>query len=241
MLVEGEILNTHSLRAPIVWDIIDTLKWNKDHDYARCQAEIMDNLSPQAAEEFGAEVRSLAANVMKAIDMWEKQTHKSVGVGDDGFSDLCYHIVGCGQTEYERVLADPSLAHDRANRGDFRESFAYALPDRADYEKKTEAYYVKEAQELMVEWVDTQSKAMLLVPLGKNFQDGDRLRNQVETCFRQVRTILTYLIERYFHKIDKGDVEVIKANMKIISEHTDVICHHGVENLVHDFLEIYKR
>jgi len=58
--------------------------------------------------------------------MW--RYHTQVECGDDSWSDLCCHVVGLGQKEYEACLENPQRFVDRGNCGDFTESFCYGVP-----------------------------------------------------------------------------------------------------------------
>ena len=76
---------------------------------------------------FTAFVRGKARELRDVINAYEEKSGKSCGTGDDGFSDLCYHIVGLGETVYNATIARPQLAINRAQKNNYEESFAYVL------------------------------------------------------------------------------------------------------------------
>lgn len=53
----------------------------------------------------------------------------------DSWSDTLNHIVGLGRHEFMRNLYEPQKIVDRAEAGDYKESFGYALPYAEDYDK----------------------------------------------------------------------------------------------------------
>lgn len=67
---------------------------------------------------------------------------------DDGFSDVCYHVVGLGEKEYLKVMNNPRLLETRYNgKGHYgyKESFAYCfhtlsyqVPVKEEVKKKEE-------------------------------------------------------------------------------------------------------
>lgn len=56
-------------------------------------------------------------------------------LGDDGYGDFCWHIVGLGTEEILRVTFNPDLARTRARAHDFVECMAYVLPYPEDLEQ----------------------------------------------------------------------------------------------------------
>jgi hypothetical protein len=117
------------------WELVGRADWanRQAEPLDQIRAEMMRALSPAEAEAMYDTFLELKADLAVAIEAYEAATGTSAGVGDDGFDDLTSHIVGLGREEYERNLASPSLAVERGQRYDFRESFAYVVPGKGDY------------------------------------------------------------------------------------------------------------
>lgn len=60
---------------------------------------------------------------------------KVLSVSDDGFWDLCAHIVGCGEKVYNKVLNNPKLI---LKFPDYVENFEYVFDTYTEYTKEKE-------------------------------------------------------------------------------------------------------
>jgi hypothetical protein len=94
---------------------------------------LRERLSRVDAAAFHARLQELRFSLHKVLTDWQEETGKEFEIGDDSFDDLICHIIGLGQREYEAVLADPAVALERAETGDFLESFLYLAPQPDDY------------------------------------------------------------------------------------------------------------
>ena len=56
-----------------------------------------------------------------------------LSVSDDGFWDLCAHIVGCGEKVYNKVLNNPKLI---LKFHDYVENFEYVFDTYTEYAKE---------------------------------------------------------------------------------------------------------
>jgi hypothetical protein len=109
--------------------LVEDYGWGtKTTDYTAIKKDLMSKITPEVSGEIRSIFYGLCGKLHRTIEAWEEDNDKKISLGDDGFSDLVSHIVGLGSKEYEAVLADPKLAYDRAKRGDFSESFSYAIP-----------------------------------------------------------------------------------------------------------------
>lgn len=117
------------------WQAVSEMGWGRKADHEKIKVALLAKWSPEKAEEmhdtFDALRNPLYAVCDKVVE----------GLGDDGFSDLLAHIIGLGKEEYERVLLNPQLAAQRANKYDFTESFSYCLPFKQDYQYLTPSHY----------------------------------------------------------------------------------------------------
>lgn len=128
----------HAAMSPSkFWADIAPLGWGtRSTDYKKMKKHLMKVWDKAEADAAGDTFSRLKGQLSRVIDGWVRDTGKELGLGDDGYDDLISHIIGLGQREYERVLKKPSLAYDLAVSGKFKESFAYVMPWKADYEKK---------------------------------------------------------------------------------------------------------
>ena len=118
------------------WAIVESVGWGTiDTDYKRGKQVLLKALPTlEECDAFGQHRLDVESALSDAIDYWCALRDTSLGLGDDSFDDLCAHIVGLGREEYERNLANPSLAQKRAESHAFEESFAYCEPHDTDYE-----------------------------------------------------------------------------------------------------------
>lgn len=115
------------------WEIIAKIDWEKNGPTMNTTAT-SKVLAVRLGAEKSSALRSFVYNkeqtLSNAFTKWEQETGKNFGLGDDGFGDLCSHIVGLGKEKYEAHLAKPSLAFSRAKSLNFVEKFSYCIPDR---------------------------------------------------------------------------------------------------------------
>lgn len=128
------------------WSIVHQVDWPNICDSKRpydIGKERMKKFLPtvevmsEFRNSFDAKTNCLYTKLME----WENKgecwhsggNERSFGLGDDSFGDLIAHIVGLGQAEFEAVLAKPELAHSRARKHEFVESFSYCIPYDDDY------------------------------------------------------------------------------------------------------------
>lgn len=135
---------TEMMDSERFWAIVGRARWSLTFDY-RLSSRLLrlDLPTWEDAEAFSARFSTLRNALCKVIDEFERKTDERVPVSDDGLSDLTSHVVGLGYIEYYVHLNDPMLLKKRAERHDYKESFAYAIPYKehyaADYQEKREA------------------------------------------------------------------------------------------------------
>lgn len=127
------------------WDEVAKIGWSKKADIKAIEKKLLKSWAPEKAERMREVFDEMHGQLYEVLDQ------KVEGVGDDGFNDLLAHIVGMGKEEFERNLADPTLAQKRADADDYEESFAYVLPHEDTYECLKPATYVKQAKEIITE------------------------------------------------------------------------------------------
>lgn len=104
-----------------MWDIVDQIGWGtKTTDY-KFISRMLLRMSGAKRNEFETFVRS-------KYDELSKKLYDIVdGPSDDGFSDLCWHIVGLGKIEFDNCMRNPLSAQERYDTDQYEESFAYCL------------------------------------------------------------------------------------------------------------------
>jgi len=121
------------------WRMIAEIGWGVDVNLKAVQRSAFamhGEFQMSRIEEF---VRKRVNDLYKAVEKYEKE-HESLHIGsDDGFSDVCHHVVGLGQTAFDAAYDNPRLLESRYNQGDYQESFAYCFqkpePVKSDADK----------------------------------------------------------------------------------------------------------
>ena len=123
------------------WKLVEQLGWGMDADSKKIKAGLLQSLTPEEAGDVEETASRLVSELMKRITKWEDIEGEELPVSDDGFNDLTSHIVGLGKEEYSRVMADPSLALQRANDHKYQENFRYVIPYKTDFKENTAEHY----------------------------------------------------------------------------------------------------
>jgi len=235
---DDEVQTLAPMNEERFWRLVEDINWKSTERrgvsdraaYRRGKHLLITRLSCGEASTFEDIFNGFKGAMGEALEDYEKRTGHNCGVGDDSWSDLLSHIVGCGKEVYERELADPSLAYKRARNYRFKESFRHALPSKQDYAKKSGGVLRERAkkhldefqmlpQDLMPEALKTHYRAVLLF-LGPvyngNFVDAVRLY---------------------------GDAVIVgMRHLRGWSRDHEGLAHdfyYGVDNLVHDIREIF--
>jgi len=111
------------------WRILEFADWKNCKDEELIGRKMQQVFSPYAldkAEDFYEERLDELERVLD--DHSEKKTgdrNNYYGLGDDGFWDLRAHIIGLGEAFYKKVLKNPEIAKEMADKRDFEENFGY--------------------------------------------------------------------------------------------------------------------
>ena len=121
------------------WWIIEEAGWGKfDFDYKRIKAYLMGRMDFQTSETFMKAYDKKYSDLERAVDRYldnrdgQRRGHGLPFSGDDSFGDMIAHVIGLGKDFYEQAVKDPSFIRNL----DIKESFAYCLPYKQDYEKE---------------------------------------------------------------------------------------------------------
>lgn len=117
-----------------VWSLIDAMDWNLDRDYVRVKRWCLDNLN----KEIVSIVRTQVYALMNEIN--NRAGDHVDGCGDDSWSDVRAHIIGCGKEAYYTVMSNSvENCQKIIDDGDYEESFLYGLPYDNDWSFLEEA------------------------------------------------------------------------------------------------------
>jgi hypothetical protein len=129
------------------WELVEEIGWGRPStDIQSLGARLAEKVSLLDCVTAANRAHSVCSRLGTRIEQWEEETGKRLQVGDDSFSDLRNHIIGLGKAESDRVMQDPALALERAEKRDYKESFAYVF-QRAE-ERFSEAELVSAARSL---------------------------------------------------------------------------------------------
>ena len=122
-----------------LWKQVEELGWEKNnYNYNKIEENILQTMTEENFKKLKLFVGQQVTSLYGIVKEYEK-THPVLRIGsDDGFSDVCYHIVGLGEKEYNRCVKNPLLIEERYNSkygnvSGYKESFAYCF--HADFNK----------------------------------------------------------------------------------------------------------
>ena len=127
-----ESLNIPKESEDKLWELVELAHWPCNVDKTKIM--YLKKLSEEECEQF----RKLVSKAFGLLDRTisdNEQISDNLGVGDDGYSDLIYHIVGLGREQYYKHLNNLKLVEKLANSSKYVESFSYCLPYKDDYGK----------------------------------------------------------------------------------------------------------
>ncbi len=154
-------------------------------------------------------VREVELSLMKRGQAWcnalrahfeavDSELYKATEMGGwDSGDDCRRHIIGLGQDEFDAVMANPSLAQERYDRGDYTESFVYCIPHDNDFE----AYRLPK----LIEWAKRNIDEIT------EYQDG--LEELGQTKIVQDQNALVAIHQAF---IDSSDLDAFIAQERTI-------------------------
>lgn len=118
----------------LFWQIVAKAHWAPDFDFRVSERNLRLALgNAQTAEAFGDRYREVRGALSRRIEQKEDASGESLGVSDDGLSDLVAHIIGLGRDEYEHSMEVYGHVVDRVRHRRYTESFSYAIPSAEHY------------------------------------------------------------------------------------------------------------
>ena len=126
------------------WSVVATFDWtNFTGETETVKARLLREWTPEYLAEFQAAYDQVEGAMYHRFD----DSGVDFDCGDDTFGDVISHIVGLGQAEYDRNMADPSLAAKRV-RDSGCKNFSYCFPLYTDLEYLDPTFYTKRADDL---------------------------------------------------------------------------------------------
>jgi hypothetical protein len=120
------------------WDLVHSIGWGtKTTDCNEVSKKLLRELSTAQMEGMRERFSICRGELIELVEPTIEN------VSDDGLCDLTAHIVGLGREEYEFCLNNPSAIQDRANSGDYVESFSYCIPHPDDLQCLDVEHYRK--------------------------------------------------------------------------------------------------
>jgi hypothetical protein len=125
------------------WKLIEFLNWaDNNSDISALTARCIAKVGNAGWEDLSMFVKKKVGELQTAIKTYEEKNGDLDIGSDDGFSDVCYHIVGLGKEEFNRCIKDPKLVEKRYNSPygsyeGYRESFAYMFLDDESNKKNS--------------------------------------------------------------------------------------------------------
>jgi len=199
------------------WMIVEESGWGRtstDPTEIKNAIRVRLNFDVDRIEAFHGIYRDKLGDVYQALD-----TIGGLGLGDDGFGDLCAHIVGLGKAEYDAVIADPlkGAARARAPYGTpegFTESFSYAVPSKFDMDEIEWLHYVEWAERVQKEYERAATHEYAAPISAECGRIADALAHVVKkekeeffACETQVRKDLE-TIEEFHKKVSLHDLDI---------------------------------
>lgn len=115
------------------WETVALLGWGSwSVDYKRIQMLMRKGFDAETIKSLRTFVYHKVGEIDIAVKAWENRI-RDLSIGsDDGYSDVRYHVVGLGELEFNKVIADPTVLEKRYNAtygtaDGYKESFAYCF------------------------------------------------------------------------------------------------------------------
>lgn len=112
------------------WALVAEVNWatRQNEPLEIGERFLRERLSREEAADFWEHLQTLRFPLTDLLIDYGEEREEDFWPGDDGLDDLVCHIIGLGHEEYEAVRLDPRRAVERAEAGDYRESFRYLVP-----------------------------------------------------------------------------------------------------------------
>lgn len=127
------------------WDFVDRVDWLSDTNPDRIKRMLMKTANQSTLDD----LEDAYGDVYSPLHNYLED--KVSGVSDDSFHYLNTHIIGSGKKVYDAVMKDAQVAQDMIDSHSYEEGFGYIWPDSYDFKQTRREYWIKYADEVLVE------------------------------------------------------------------------------------------
>lgn len=138
------------------WKMVDELQWNRlskiddrnkyKHTEALVVVPFFRKYGEETCIEFSKMVTCKHNELHDGVRKYEIEHNVYSVNSDDGYSDMLYHVVGLGESIYNKSLNSPELVVELGNKGDYKECFGYLLHFTFLKENLDSNHYIKWAK-----------------------------------------------------------------------------------------------
>ena len=108
------------------WTLIKACQWEKDCNYKRISAFLVDCYGKKKLKILKVQVLEFYNKLDTVLQTLPKDELRQLFRGsDDGYSDMVYHVIGLGEDFYNAALADPQIIKTIEPRESFQYSFNF--------------------------------------------------------------------------------------------------------------------
>ena len=119
------LTNSNSMPEDRFWELVELAKWPCDYD--KMKIKYIKTMSQN-------ECRSFRLTLDKAYGLIDEIADKmEMGLGDDGYGDFIYHIIGLGKEKFYEYCNNKGLMRKLADAHGYKESYVYCIPYDDDY------------------------------------------------------------------------------------------------------------
>ena len=209
-----------TITEALFWKFVGEFNWPKNfNDYDKIKYKFLTDY-PEFAEAFRNMCVSKVSDLYDAVKKWEDDGVNNVDVSDDGLSDLLWHIVGMGKTQFEKHLKTPALIAKRATNSGYKESFCYAVPGLLDLDDLKPQKYIDWAVKAFKEFSAERTQRVWI--------DEDEKNGMNDLAYNKAICI----------RIAQGDFKVTQAERDKTKKHANKYGSWYVSNLVSDLLNV---
>lgn len=142
------------------WNEVAQMGWGKSSvNYEALSREYHAKWGKRKMQAVRRFVGKQVSALYTRIKEWEKVHDRVLSIySDDGFNDVCYHVVGLGEESFKAAMDNPVLVEKQynskyGNKAGYTESFAYAFHAPENFTPKAtqpKPIKVKSGQQMMM-------------------------------------------------------------------------------------------